>query len=124
MSSQGFIFIVIAALMTVSSNLMLRAGITRAGGFAISLSTIGEDLIDLARQPLVVVGVVFYALAALVWFRVISTENLNTSYPVLVGLTFTLVTIGATFLFREPMSVLKVIGLGLIFIGILVISRS
>jgi hypothetical protein len=92
MSSQGFIFIVIAALMNVSSNLMLRAGITRAGGFAITLATIGEDLIDLSRQPLVIAGVFFYALAALLWFQVISTENLNTSYPVLIGLTFTFVT--------------------------------
>lgn len=123
MSSQGFMFIIIAALMTAASNLMLRAGITRAGGFAISLSSLGQDLIDIARQPLVVIGVIFYGLAALVWFRVVSTENLNTSYPVLVGLTFTLVTIGATLIFREPISVPKAIGLGLIFIGIVVVSR-
>jgi multidrug transporter EmrE-like cation transporter len=116
-------FIVIAALMTAASNLMLRAGITRAGGFAISLASLGQDLVDIARQPLVVVGVIFYGLAALVWFRVVSTENLNTSYPVLVGLTFTLVTIGATLIFKEPISVLKAFGLGLIFIGIVVVSR-
>lgn len=124
MSGHGLLLVVLAASMTVASNLMLRAGVTRAGGFTLSLDSLFPDLFNLARQPLFITGLTFYALAALVWFRVISTENLNSSYPVLVGMTFFLVTVGATLLFREPISWLKVFGLGLIMIGIVVVSRS
>jgi multidrug transporter EmrE-like cation transporter len=124
MSVQGFFFVTLAALLTVVSNLMLRTGVSKAGGFVPSLETLLANLMQLARQPLVVTGVFLYGTASLVWFRVISTENLNSSYPVLVGTTFILVTFGATILFREPVSWLKVIGLALILLGILLASRS
>jgi len=124
MSGRGMLLVALSAFLTFASNLMLRAGVTRAGGFGLSMGTIASDLTRLARQPLFVSGLVLYAIAALVWFRVISTENLNSSYPLLVGLTFALVTSGATVFFHEPLSWRKVLGLGLIFTGILVVSRA
>ena len=124
MTWQGIVLVVLAALMTVASNLMLRAGVIRAGGFSLGLSTLLTDLLQLASQPLFVIGVTFYGIAALIWFRVISTESLSNSYPVLVGLTFLLVTLGAIVLFREPVSLIKILGLVLIFFGIVLISRS
>jgi len=123
MSSQGLIIVCLAAVLTVASNLMLRAGVVRAGGFNPTSGTVFEALVQLTQQPLVLIGLAAYALAALVWFRVISTENLNTCYPILVGLTFTFVTLGATLFFREPVSWIKVMGLGMIFLGIAIVSR-
>lgn len=108
MSERGLLLVVLSAVLTVASNLMLRGGVTRAGGFALSPASLISDLLRLARQPLFVSGLALYATAALVWFRVISTENLNSSYPLLVSLTFVLVTLGATLFFHEPVSWQKV----------------
>lgn len=124
MSGHGMLLVGLSALLTVASNLMLREGVTRADGFGLSLGRLVSDLLRLARQPLFVVGLALYAAAALVWFRVISTENLNSSYPVLVGLTFVLVTSGATVFFREPVSWQKVLGVGVILVGVLLVSRA
>jgi multidrug transporter EmrE-like cation transporter len=124
MSGRGVLLVVLSAFLTVASNLMLREGVTQAGGFGLSLGKLVSDLLRLARRPLFIVGLALYAAAALVWFRVISTENLNSSYPVLVGLTFVLVTSGATVFFHEPVSWQKVLGLGLILAGILLVSRA
>ena len=124
MSERGLLLVGLSALLTVASNLMLRGGVTRAGGFALSLASLISDLLRLARQPLFVAGLVLYAMAALVWFRVISTENLSSSYPLLVSLTFVLVTLGATVFFREPVSWQKVLGLGVILAGILLVARA
>jgi multidrug transporter EmrE-like cation transporter len=124
MSGRGMLLVGLSALLTVASNLMLREGVTRAGGFGLSLRMLVGDLLRLARQPLFVVGLVLYATAALVWFRVISTENLNSSYPLLVSLTFVLVTLGATVFFREPVSWQKVLGLGVILAGIVLVVRG
>ena len=124
MSERGLLLVGLSALLTVASNLMLREGVTRVGGFGLSPRTLVSDLLRLARQPLFVAGLVLYAMAALVWFRVIATENLNSSYPVLVGLTFVLVTLGATVLFREPASWQKVLGLGVILAGIVLVARA
>ena len=124
MSERGLLLVGVSALLTVASNLMLRAGVVRAGGFGLSLRTLVSDLLTLARQPFFVAGLVLYATAALVWFRVISTENLSSSYPLLVSLTFVLVTLGATVFFREPVSWQKVLGLGVILAGILLVARA
>lgn len=103
MSLQGFLLICLAAVSTMVSNLMLRTGIKRAGGFELSASNFVSNMLRLVPQPLFDVGLVFYAIAALVWFRVISTENLSSSYPTLVGLPFILVTFGAIVLFSRTL---------------------
>ena len=124
MSKHGLLLVGLSALLTVASNLMLRSGVVRAGGFRLSLRTLVSDLLKLARQPLFVAGVGLYATAALVWFRVISTENLSSSYPLLVSLTFVLLTLGATVFFHEPVSWQKVVGLGVILAGIVLVARA
>ncbi len=124
MTHKGFILVVISALLTVMANLMLRAGVVKAGGFSLSTETLAREVASLLRQPLFDMGMFLYGLASLVWFRVISTEELSRSYPLLVSLTFLLVTLGAVLLFRESLSIRKLIGLGVILAGILLVART
>jgi len=124
MSLQGLALIVIAAGMTVAGNLMMREGVVRAGGVELSIRILGVEMMKLMRQPLLVGGLAIYALASLVWFRVISTENLNSSYPILVSLTFLFVTAGATVFFHEPLTLQKTIGLLIILSGIVVVATA
>ncbi len=60
--------------------------------------------------------------SAVIWFRVISFENLSNSYPLLVSLTFALVTMGAAFFFHEQISLLKIVGLLVILGGIIIVA--
>jgi multidrug transporter EmrE-like cation transporter len=118
MSPQGLLLIGVAGLLTAAANLMMREGVVRAGGFALTVPTLFRDLTRLAHQPLFDVGVLMYGFASIVWFRIVSTENLNSSYPLLVSVTFISITVGATLLFKEPLSLQKIIGIGAILAGI------
>src|SRR5262245_44306623 len=60
---------------------------------------------------------VIYLLASVVWFRVVATEPLSLAYPLLVSLTFTMVTACAVLFFKKPVSLRKVVGLAAILIG-------
>lgn len=124
MTPRGLLFVVISALCTVMANLLMRGGLLRAGGLTLSLDLAAEQMRALGRQPMFVVGVLLYGVAAIVWFRVISTEELSTSYPLLVSLTFVLVTAGAVVFFHEPISWQKLLGIGVIFIGILLVANA
>ena len=124
MTSRGILLVMLAAFLTVAGNLLMREGVVRAGGLSLALSTLARELGHLARQPLFDLGVLLYGAASLVWFRIVSTENLNSSYPLLVGLTFLFVTLGATLLFREPLSFRKMAGLVLILVGIMLVSSA
>jgi multidrug transporter EmrE-like cation transporter len=124
MTSPAFLLVLLTAFLTVAGNLMMREGVVRAGGLSLALPKLASELGRLAQQPLFDLGFVLYALASLVWFRIVSTENLNSSYPLLVSLTFVFVTLGATLLFREPVSIQKVAGISVILVGIVLVASA
>lgn len=114
----------LSALMTVASNLMIRSGLDQAGGFADHFTDIPTALLRLIKQPIFDLGLLLYGLAALIWFRVVASEPLSSAYPLLVSLTFILVTIGASIIFHELLSWRKVIGLAIILFGIFMIGKK
>jgi multidrug transporter EmrE-like cation transporter len=123
MSIIGVLLVLVTAALTMAANLMMRGGIDSAGGFAPeSVSAVVIAFFRLLSQPLFAAGFVIYFFASLIWLRVIASEPLSVAYPVLVSLTFTLVTAGAVLFFQEPLSVRKIVGLAVILGGILVVS--
>lgn len=124
MSLRGLYLVVLSALLTAAANLLLRGGVLRFGEFSMAPNRIRHDIVHLCMEPLFVSGVALYGLAAIVWFGVISIEDLSTSYPILVGLVFVLVAIGAVLFFREAFSFQKVLGMVLILGGVTIIARA
>lgn len=124
MSVRGLLLIMAAALMTASGNVMMREGVVRAGGLSLAPEAFGREFRQLLLQPLFDGGVLLYGLASVLWFAIVSTEKLSTSYPLLVSMTFILVTLAATILFREPLSLPKVLGIVVILIGIVLVSTA
>jgi hypothetical protein len=45
-------------------------------------------------------GAILYGVSAVIWFSIISTEQLSTAYSILVSMTFILVTGGSDFTAR------------------------
>src|SRR6266850_5805918 len=112
MSSAGFLFVFLAAVLSSGANLVMRAGIDSAGGF--SPGTPAEVLAALVRlflQPLFLAGFIAYLLGNISWFRAIASEPLSIAYPTLVSLSFFLLTGGAALFLGEPITLRKLIGL-------------
>lgn len=124
MTPQGLGLVALAAILTAVANLLLRGGMLRYGTFHLTSDRLFSDLLGLAAEPVFLLGVLFYGLAAIVWFAVLSVENLSTSYPVLVGMTFALVAAGAVAVFGEALSAQKLLGLFVIISGIALVARA
>jgi multidrug transporter EmrE-like cation transporter len=124
MTSRGLILVATAAVLTAVANLLLRGGIRKYGEFFLDSALMKEQIMVLAREPLFVFGVIFYGFAALVWFGALSIEDLSTSYPILVGLTFFLVVFGGIFFFGEQVKTERIVGMGFILVGIFFIGRA
>ncbi|HEX5037816.1 MAG TPA: hypothetical protein VFX30_11710 [bacterium] len=125
MTLRSLFLVFLSAGITVAANLMVRMGVLRAGGFSLhSFRHLFEGLLRLLQQPAFDFGMFLYGVASLLWFRIISSEQLTIAYPVLVSLTFLLVTIGGSFFFREPVTLMKVAGMMVIVAGIAIVSLS
>ncbi len=120
MTFLGWILILLSSLFAVGANLTLRAGLDRAGGFSGGIL----QFFLLFKEPLFDIGLVFYALATVLWLRVLSSEPLSIAYPILVSITFILVTVSASLLFNESLNFFKILGIVCILIGILIMGQS
>jgi multidrug transporter EmrE-like cation transporter len=116
----GFLLLLLTALCMAVANLLMKNGITTAGGFTASVSA----LLGLARQPSFVFGFLLSGIAALMWFRILATQKLSTCYPLFVSLTYSLITLAAFYFLHERISMQKVAGLVAIVAGITAVARG
>ena len=124
MSLYGLFAVGLTAILAAVANLLLRGGVLRAGGLSLSPEAFADQAIALSKEPIFVLGVFLYGAAAVVWFHVISFEELSVSYPMLIGMTFILVGLGSVTLFGEQMSWLKFAGMVTILGGIFMAARA
>jgi multidrug transporter EmrE-like cation transporter len=124
MNLEGILLTTCCAIFTASGNLLMRSGISSAGEYSLAPGEILNSIFGLAFQPKFLFGFLLYGLAAIIWFRVLASQQISLAYPSFVGLTFILLTGAAAFLLKERLAVSKLIGVALIFAGIVIIGRS
>lgn len=73
---------------------------------------------DLITNSFLMSGLFFYGISFMLWVVILSKLNLHSAYPISVSLTITLITIGSVFIYKEPVSVLQIIGIVVIIFGI------
>ena len=119
--SYFYIFLTIA--FTVYGQIVLKWQVIGAGAFP---QTFSEKMFFLARlllNPWVMSGFFAAFLAALSWMAAMTKLDLSHAYP-FMSLNFVLVIILSSLLFQETITPLKIMGLGLIILGIVVGSRG
>ena len=124
MTTQVFLLVIGSALLTACANLMMRRGLVLAGGLSVPGDGIPGLLPRQAGQLTFVLCLVTYVLAALVWFRVLSVAEVGTSYPVHVGLTPVMVTVGAALLFKDSVNLLRAVGIATVRVGVILMARA
>jgi drug/metabolite transporter (DMT)-like permease len=106
----------IAALITSFSQLLFKKGIKKRIG---SLN----DMLHLAKNWRVVVGVLGYFAGLAVYLLALSRAPLSIVYPVFAS-TFVFVAIISFVLLKEKASALRVAGVLVIFLGIFLVSLT
>ncbi|MHB8811618.1 MAG: DMT family transporter [Desulfobulbaceae bacterium] len=120
MSKFGLLLVITCSLCAAVSSFLFRISIARAGGFSLNISS----LVHLALQPLFIIGLFLYAAMSIIWLRVLATEPLTIVYPLLISLTFLLVTCGGMYFFKELITLTKITGLVFIISGIILVGRG
>ena len=72
---------------------------------------------------LLILGACFYISSFTVWLVILARHELSSAYPAAIGLTLVFSTVGATLLLGESLSAMRLVGIGLIFLGTFFVTR-
>lgn len=109
--------------LSVGGQFALKAGMSAAGvraALAGGLSARGA--LTVFTEPYVILGLLLYALGAVVWLAVLSQWDVSKAYP-LTGLGFAL-AVGIGFASGDSVTVSRLLGVALICAGVVLIARS
>jgi drug/metabolite transporter (DMT)-like permease len=121
---DSIILILFAVGCGITGQLSLKLGMVQNG-------RIGSDALtqplQIAAQvlssPLVLGGLGFYAIGAVAWVTVLSRVPLSLAYPNL-ALSYAFTPVLAWLLLGESVPTLRWLGIGVICLGVLIVSRT
>jgi multidrug transporter EmrE-like cation transporter len=123
MSSLSLTLILSGVLLNAIAQLLFKAGTNAIGHFAFQAENIVSIGLKLALQPYILGGMTCYVVSLVVWIMALSRVPVSIAYPML-SIGYVLNAFIAYHWFGEPLSAQKLLGIGLIIVGVVLVTRS
>ena len=120
---MGFIYIFVTISLTVYGQLIVKWRVSRAGPLPANIMPKLRFLTALLIDPWIVSALLLAVLAAVSWMAAMTKFDLSYAYP-FMSLAFVLVLLLSAIIFREPVTMARVMGVVLVVTGIIVASRG
>ncbi|MCL4552989.1 MAG: EamA family transporter [Candidatus Marsarchaeota archaeon] len=122
--AKSLLLVFLSIAIGMTGQLCLKLGMGQVGRVgAENITQPLELLIRLLTQPLVLVALPLYAVGFLVWAVVLSRLSLSFAYPLLAA-TYVLTPLAAWLILNEEISAARWVGIGVVFIGVVIIGKS
>ena len=123
MSPIAFILILTGVLLNASAQLLLKAGTNAVGHFEFHLDNVIPVGMKIAFQPYIMGGMACYAISLVVWIMGLSRVPVSVAYPML-SIGYVVNAIIAYYWFGEPLAMQKMLGIGFIVVGVVLVAKS
>jgi multidrug transporter EmrE-like cation transporter len=123
MSALSFGLILAGVVLNALGQLLLKAGTNAVGQFEFSGANVVPVGMKLALQPYIVTGVVCYLVSLVVWLMALSRVEVSIAYPML-SIGYVINAVAAWYLFGEAVTPMRMLGIGIIVVGVYVVARS
>jgi len=123
MNAAAFVFILAGVLLNALAQLLLKAGTNAVGRFELTAQNILPVGLKLAFEPHIVGGVACYVVSLVVWLVGLSRVDVSVAYPML-SIGYVINAVAAWYLFGESLTAQKLIGIGFIVAGVVLVTRS
>jgi multidrug transporter EmrE-like cation transporter len=114
---MGYFFVALTVVLTVVGQFLIKWRVNEAGALPPDLHGKMLFVFDLLLNPWVILGLGSAFAASLCWMLAMTKLPLSHAYP-FTAVSFVLVVLGGAWLFSEPLSLMKVVGVGLIVAGV------
>jgi len=120
---SSILLVMISSLLGVVGQISLKMGMERLGSLDLSgPANITQTAFYVFTAPLVLLGLGFYGLGAVVWLAVLSRLDVSLAYP-LLALNFVLVPLLAWLILGEQVPSGRWFGVAIVLVGVTIISR-
>jgi multidrug transporter EmrE-like cation transporter len=123
MNAASLALILTGVLLNAAAQLLLKAGANAVGSFAFTPSNIVDAGFVLARQWTVLGGLACYVVSVVVWILGLTRVDVSMAYP-LLSLGYVVNAVAAWYLFGEAIGPQRMIGIGVIIVGVVLVARS
>ena len=118
---SNILLILASVLLNAIAQLLIKKGMIGIG--QVSINEIGRSIIPMLTNIWLLCAMICYAVSILLWLSILSKVEVSFAYPFLsIGYIVTAVA-GYAF-FNENLSITRILGIVIICIGVIVISRS
>lgn len=123
MSLLNFSLIFIGVMLNAAAQVLMKAGTNAIGHFEFSMANVLPIGWKLATEWHIVTALFCYGISVVVWILALSRVPVSIAFPML-SMAYVVNAVAAYYLLGEDFSVTKLIGMGVIIIGVIIISRA
>ncbi len=123
MSAGSFALVLVGVLLNAAAQLLLKAGTTAVGRFEFSAANAVPIGFKLATEPHIVGGIACYVVSVVVWIMALSRVEVSVAYPML-SIGYVVNALAAWYWLGEAVTPMRLVGIGIIIVGVYVVARS
>jgi drug/metabolite transporter (DMT)-like permease len=123
MNIVSFALIFTGVMLNAAAQILMKAGTNAVGHFEFSLENIVPIGWKLATEWHIVTALFCYALSVVIWVLALSRVPVSIAFPML-SMAYIVTALAAWFMLGETLSVTKLVGIGVIILGVIIISRA
>jgi multidrug transporter EmrE-like cation transporter len=124
MNLTTFAFIISGVILNACAQLLLKAGTNALGGaIHLTMSNWFETFIKVVTQAPILGGLACYGISLVVWIIGLSRTDVTIAYPML-SLGYVVSAFGAWMFLGEAVSPQRLVAIGVIVIGMVLLART
>ena len=123
MSSLSLLLILSGVLLNAVAQLLRKAGTNAVGHFEFHAANIVPIGLKLGFQPYILGGMLCYAISLVVWIMALSRVPVSVAYPML-SIGYVINALVARQWLGEPLAAQKLLGIGFIIVGVVLVTRA
>ncbi len=114
-------------LLNAFAQVLLKKGMLGIGYFEIQFQNLFQNLFPMikkvAANSYILLGLGSYVISVAIWLLVLARVEVSYAYPFL-SVGYVVVTLIGYFIFQESLSWIRVVGISIIIVGVILLSRS
>lgn len=123
MSLVSFCLILAGVMLNAAAQILMKAGTNAIGHFEFSMANVLPIGLKLASEWHIIAALFCYGLSVVIWILALSRVPVSIAFPML-SMAYVVNAVAAWYLLGEAFSASKLAGMGVIILGVIILSRA